>query len=50
VKAGGNSIIKTGGQTPPVGPLAHSRDSNERRPTDSRTGRRREFGLRAIIR
>jgi hypothetical protein len=48
VKGGGNSVVRVGGQTPPVGPLAHHRDANSR-PTN-RVGRRREFGLRAIIR
>jgi len=48
VKAGGHSVVRVGGQTPPIGALAHVRDREER-PT-SRTGRRRVFGLRAIIR
>jgi hypothetical protein len=40
--------VRTGGQAPPVGPL--HRGAGSSRHDDARTGRRREFGLRAIIR
>lgn len=44
----GRDAVRNGGEAPPIGPLASGMTG---RPTpDVRTGRRREFGLRAIIR
>jgi hypothetical protein len=49
-KPGGEGVgVRVGGQTPPVGPLAQSHVRASGRSTN-KVGRRREFGLRAIIR
>jgi hypothetical protein len=50
--AGGSTIpVRVGGKTPPQGPLyGESKDSPVPSGAVTRTGRRREFGLRAIIR
>lgn len=46
---GGNALpVKVGGMTPDLGPLAHTHSRSK--PKGVRTGKRRAFGLRAIIR
>lgn len=46
----GKPPVRVGGQSPPLGPLQGGATLDNPRKDKTRTGRRREFGLRAIIR